>query len=64
MELTFALSNGTCAGLVMPQALSEHPAGQAITPCSGPDKDLPVVFYVSNKLALDRVMARFGALED
>ena len=61
MNMTFALADGTCAGLMLPYGLSYEATGTVDVPCS--EKDVYVVFYVANKQSLDRVMKRFVTLE-
>ena len=63
MELTFALPDGTRAGIVPTQDLRDHTVEQLGMECLAPAKDVAVVFYVPNKRALDRVRARFGLAE-
>jgi hypothetical protein len=58
MNMTFALADGTCAGLIFPDGLPKEALGKGDAPCS--EKDVSVVFYVANKQALGRVMRRFG----
>jgi hypothetical protein len=61
MNRMFALADGTCAGLMLPDGLSYEATGTVDAPCS--EKDVSVVFYVANKQSLDRVMKRFVTLE-
>jgi len=61
MNMTFALADGTCAGLMLPDGLSYEATDTVDVPCS--EKDVSVVFYVANKRSLDRVMKRFVTLE-
>ena len=60
MELTFTLSDGTRAGIVPMRDLRGLTIEQLGMKCLTPGKDVSLVFYVPNKQALDRVMARFG----
>jgi len=63
MELTFALPDGMRAGIVPTHGLGDLPVERLGIQRLTLAKDVPVVFYVPNTQALDRVMARFGALE-
>ena len=63
MELTFALPDGTRAGVVPTHGLKDLTVKQLAMECLAPAKDAAVVFYVPNKQALDRVRARFGLTE-
>ena len=58
MNMSFALADGTCAGLMLPDGLQNEAIGRVDVPCS--EKEVPVVFYVANKQSLGRVMRRFG----
>ncbi len=60
MELTFALPDGTRAGIVPTHGLGDLTVAQLGLECLAPAKDVAVVFYVPDKQALDRVRARFG----
>jgi hypothetical protein len=62
MELTFALTNGTCAGVTLPAGTSDPGRVTVGRPCATSDKDVPVIFHVQNREALERVVARFGAV--
>jgi hypothetical protein len=61
MNTTFALADGTCAGLKLPDGLPNGALGTVDAPCS--EKDVSVVFYVANEQSLGRVMRRFGSEE-
>ena len=63
MELTFALANGTHAGIVPIHELRDLTVEQLGLECLAPAEDVSVLFYVSNKQTLDRVRARFGLTE-
>ncbi len=63
MELTFALANGTHVGIVPTHGLGDLTVEQLGLECLAPAEDVSVLFYVSNKQALDRVRARFGLTE-
>jgi hypothetical protein len=63
MELTFTLSNGTRAGIMLTQELQDLTIEQLALECLAPAKDVAIVFYVPNKQALDRVRTRFGLTE-
>ena len=63
MELTFTLPNGKRAGIVPTHSLKGLTVKQLEMGCLAPAKNVAVVFYVSNKQALDRVRARFGLSE-
>ena len=63
MELTFALPDGTRAGIVPTRNLTDLTVKQLEMECLAPAKDVSVVFYVPNKQVLDRVRARFGMTE-
>ena len=63
MELTFALANGTHAGIVQTHELRDLTVEQLGLECLAPAEDVSVLFYVSNKQALDRVRAHFGLAE-
>ena len=58
MNTTFALADGTCARLMLPDGLRHETIGTSDVPCS--EKDVSVVFYVANRQSLGRVMRRFG----
>jgi hypothetical protein len=58
MNMNFALADGTCAGLKLPDGLQHEAIGAVDVPCS--EKDVSVVFYVANEQSLGRVMRRFG----
>ena len=58
MNTTFALADGTCAGLMLAEGLHNEAIGTVDAPCGA--KDVSVVFYVANKHSLGRVMRRFG----
>ena len=60
--MTFALADGTCAGLILPDALQDEAIGRGDAPCS--EKDVSVVFHVVNKQSLGRVMGRFGTVKN
>ena len=58
--LTFTLPDGTRAGIVPTRDLQDLTVKQLGMECLAPAQDVSVVFYVPNKQALDRIMARFG----
>jgi hypothetical protein len=60
MKWEFTLANGARAGIAPIGALRALTARQLGLECLPPAKDVPVVFYVSNQAALDRIRARFG----
>jgi hypothetical protein len=64
MNRTFALADGTCAGLMLRDgfSLSYEATNTNDVPCS--EKDVSVVFYVANKQALGHVMRRFGMVKN
>jgi hypothetical protein len=57
-NMIFALADGNCAGLRVPDGVQNEAVGTADVPCS--EKDVSVVFYASNKQSLNRVLTRFG----
>ena len=61
MSVTFRLADGTRAGIVPTRDLRARAVKQHGLEWVGPGADVPVVFYVRNQAALDRVFARFGA---
>jgi hypothetical protein len=61
MNTTFALADGTCAGLMLPEGLQKDVIGRVDIPCS--EKDISVVFHVANKQSLGRVMKQFGSVK-
>ena len=63
MELTFALPDGTRAGIVPTEGLRTLTVEQLGLECLAPAKDVSVVFHVTSQGALDRVKARFGLTE-
>ena len=63
VELTIALANGTHAGIVPTHGLGDLTVEELGLECIVPAEDVSVLFYVSNKQALDRVRARFGPTE-
>ncbi len=63
MELTFTLTDGTHAGIVPTHGLRDLTVEQLGLECLAPAEDVSVLFYVSNKEALDRVRAQFGLTE-
>ena len=63
MELTFALPDGTWAGIVPTHNLKDLTVKQLEMECLPPAKDVSVLFYVPKKQALDRVRTRFGLTE-
>lgn len=63
MELTFALADGTRAGIMPTQELRDLTVEQLGLECLAPSKDVSVVFHVPNQQALDRVKARFALTE-
>jgi hypothetical protein len=60
MELTFTLPDGTRAGIVPTSDLRELTVKELGVECLTPANDVSVVFYVSNRQALDRIRTRFG----
>jgi hypothetical protein len=62
MNMTFALADGTCAGLILPDGLQNEAIGTVDVPCS--EKDVSVVFHVANKQSLGRVMRQFGTVKN
>jgi hypothetical protein len=62
MNTTFALADGTCAGLILPDGLQNEAIGMVDVPCS--EKDVSVVFHVANNQSLGRVMRRFGTVKN
>jgi hypothetical protein len=62
MNTMFALADGTCAGLMLPDGLLYEATGTVDVPCS--EKDVSVVFHVANKQSLDRVMKRFVTVKN
>lgn len=58
--LTFTLPDGTRASIVPTHGLRDLTVKQLGIECLTPAQDVSVVFHVSNKQALDRVMVRFG----
>jgi hypothetical protein len=63
MMLTFALPDGTLAGIVPTHELWDHTLEQLGLTCLAPSKDASVVFYVPDWDALNRIRARFGLKE-
>jgi hypothetical protein len=63
MELTFALPDGTRAGIVPTQVLGDLTVEQLGLECLAPSKEVSILFYVPNQQALDRVRTRFGLTE-
>jgi hypothetical protein len=62
MELTFTLPDGTRAGIVPTGGLRELTLEELGVGCLTPARNVPVVFHVSNRQALDRVRTRFGLI--
>jgi hypothetical protein len=62
MNMTFALADGTCAGLKLPDGLQHEAIGRGDVPCS--EKNVSVVFYVANEQSLGRVMKEFGTVKN
>ena len=62
MNTTFALADGTCAGLMLPDGLQHETIGTGDVPCS--EKEVSVVFHVADKQSLGRVMRRFGTVKN
>jgi hypothetical protein len=60
MELTFALRNGTRAGVMPRQDARDVVVERRCVERSAAAEDVAVVFHVSNKAALDRILERFG----
>jgi hypothetical protein len=63
MELTFALPDGTRAGIVPTRDLRDFTVKLLGMECLTPGKEVSVVFYVSNKKTLDRILERFGSVK-
>ncbi len=61
MNVTFRLGDGTRAGIVPTRGLRDLTVKQQGLEWVAPASDVPVVFYVRNQEALDRVLARFGS---
>lgn len=64
MTMTFRLADGTRAGIVPTRDLRALTVKQHGVEWAAPATKVPVLFYVSNQQALDRVLARFGALSN
>ena len=62
MNMTFALADGTCAGLMLPVGLQNEAIATVDVPCN--EKDVSVVFHVATKQSLGRVMRRFGTVKN
>jgi hypothetical protein len=62
MNVTFGLADGTRAGIVPSRDLRELAAKRYGVKWGAPDADVRVVFHVRSQAALDRVLARFGAV--
>ena len=62
MNTTFALADGTCAGLILPDGLQNEATGEVDGPCS--EKDVSVVFHAADEPSLSRVMRRFGTVKN
>jgi hypothetical protein len=60
MMLSFTLSDGTAAGIVPTSGLQDASVEQLGLRCLAPANHVSLVFYVSNRQALERVKARFG----
>jgi hypothetical protein len=60
MELTFALQNGTRAGVQATQDVRDAVVQRRCIEQSAPDQDVAVIFHVRNKQAVDRMMERFA----
>jgi hypothetical protein len=60
MMLSFTLPNGTAAGIVPTAGLEGVSVEQLGLRCLTPADEVPVVFYVSSREALNRVKSRFG----
>jgi hypothetical protein len=58
--LTFTLPDGTPAGIVPTRELESLTVEQLGLKCLAPAKDASLVFYVTNREALNRVRTRFG----
>jgi hypothetical protein len=63
MMLSFTLPNGTRAGIVPTSELQRASIEQLGLRCLPPTNSAPIVFYVSNREALDRLKAKFGLME-
>ena len=60
MELPFTLPNGTRAGIVPTHGLGDFTVQQLGMERLTPAKDVAIVFYVPNREAVDRVLARYA----
>jgi hypothetical protein len=62
MTMTFTLADGTRAGIVPTRDLRELAEQRLGVEWTAPAAKVPVLFYVRNQQALDRVLDRFGAI--
>ena len=62
MNVTFRLADGTRAGIVPSRDLRELTRRRLGVEWTAPGGKIPVVFHVRDQQALDRVIARFGAV--
>lgn len=60
MELTFALPNGTRAGVKPSRDARDLAVEKRCIEQSAATKDVAVIFHVPTTQALDRVMERYG----
>jgi hypothetical protein len=63
MKVTFRLADGTRAGIVPTRDLRELAEQELGVEWTAPSAKVPVVFWVRNQQALDRVLDRFGAID-
>ncbi len=63
MELTFTLPDGTRAGIVPTRDLQDLTVKQLGMECLTPGKEVSVVFYVSSRKSLGRILERFGSVK-
>jgi hypothetical protein len=63
MKVTFKMTDGTRAGIVPSRTLRERAEHELGVEWTTPSAKVPVVFWVRNQQALDRVLDRFGAID-
>ena len=63
MKVTFKLPDGTPAGIVPTRELRLQAEQEWGVDWTSPAAKVPVVFWVRNQQALDRVLDRFGAID-
>jgi hypothetical protein len=63
MKVTFRLADGTRAGIVPTRDLRELAEQELGVEWTAPAANVPLVFWVRNQQALDRVLDRFGAID-